>query len=82
MLRAIRVQVNAHECKRFVIVLKYEGQSEYRYLVASNLSWRGQDIANAYTLRWLVEVFVRTLKPTLTSLQCPNNKAKIVRRNL
>ena len=62
MFRAIRVHVNAHECKRFVIALKYEGQSEYRYLVASNLSWRGQDIANAYTLRWLVEVFFEDTK--------------------
>lgn len=62
MFRAIRVYVNAHECKRFVIALKYEGQSEYRYLVASNVSWRGQDIANAYTLRWLVEVFFEDTK--------------------
>lgn len=62
MFRAIRVYVNAHECKRFVIALKYEGQSEYRYFVASNLSWRGQDIANAYTLRWLVEVFFEDTK--------------------
>ena len=62
MFRAIRVHVNAHGCKRFVIALKYEGQSGYRYLVASNLSWRGQDIANAYTLRWLVEVFFEDTK--------------------
>ena len=62
MYRAIRVHVNAHGCKRFVIALRYEGQSEYRYLVASNLSWRGQDISNAYTLRWLVEVFFEDTK--------------------
>lgn len=62
MFRAVRVHVNAHGCKRFVIALKYENQSEYRYLVASNLSWRGQDIANAYTLRWLVEVFFEDTK--------------------
>ncbi|MDC0535522.1 transposase [Francisellaceae bacterium] len=62
MYRAVRVHVNAHGCKRFVIALKYEGQSEYRYLVASNLSWRGQDILNAYTLRWLVEVFFEDTK--------------------
>lgn len=62
MFRAIRVHVNAHGCKRFVIALKYEGQSEYRYLVASNVSWRGQDIASAYTLRWLVEVFFQDTK--------------------
>ena len=39
--------------------MKYEDQSAYRYLVASDLSWRGQDIVNAYTLRWLVEVFIQ-----------------------
>ena len=50
MFSAIRVHVNARECKHFVIALKYEGQSEYRYLVAENLSWRGQDISNANTL--------------------------------
>lgn len=62
MYRAIRVHVNAHGCKRFVIAIKYEEQSAYRYLVASDLSWRGQDIANAYTLRWLVEVFFQDTK--------------------
>ena len=62
MYRAIRVHVNAHGCKRFVIAIKYEEQSAYRYLVASDLSWRGQDVADAYTLRWLVEVFIQDTK--------------------
>ena len=35
-----RLYVNAHQCKRFVIALQYEGENEYRYLVASHLSWR------------------------------------------
>ena len=57
-----RLQVKAHGKKRFVIALKYEGESEYRYLVASNLSWRAIDIARAYTLRWLIEVFIEDWK--------------------
>ncbi len=57
-----RLYVNAHQSKRFVIALKYENESEYRYLVASNLSWRTQDIIQADTYRWLVEVFFEDWK--------------------
>lgn len=52
-----RLHVCAHGTKRFVIALKYEGEEQYRYLVASDLSWTTQDILKAHTLRWLVEVF-------------------------
>jgi len=52
-----RLKVDAHGVKRFVIALKYEDEEDYRYLVASDLSWRTKDIIQAYTLRWLVEVF-------------------------
>jgi hypothetical protein len=37
--------------KRFVIALKYSGESEYRYLVATALSWRTIDITQAYSIR-------------------------------
>jgi len=57
-----RLQVNAHGKKRFVIALKYEGEEEYRYLVAKDMSWRTMDIAQAYTLRWLVEVVLQDWK--------------------
>jgi len=43
--------------KRFVIAIKYEGEEQYRYLVASDLSWSTTDILKAQSLRWLVEVF-------------------------
>jgi hypothetical protein len=33
-----------------------------RYLVATEMSWRAVDIASAYTLRWLVEVFFEDWK--------------------
>jgi hypothetical protein len=57
-----RLYVEAHGKKRFVIALQYEGESEYRYLVASDLSWRTEDIVQAFTLRWLVEVFIQDWK--------------------
>jgi hypothetical protein len=57
-----RLKVNAHGKKRFVIALKYEGESDYRYLVATDMSWRTLDIIQAYTLRWLVEVFFEDWK--------------------
>ncbi|NJO17026.1 MAG: hypothetical protein HC877_15175 [Thioploca sp.] len=53
-----RLDVNAHQSKRFVIALQYENKSQYRYLVTSDLSWRTQ----AYTYRWLVEVFFEDWK--------------------
>lgn len=52
-----RLYVPSHDQKRFVIALKYEGEIEYRYLMASNLSWTMKEIINTFTLRWLIEVF-------------------------
>jgi hypothetical protein len=57
-----RLHVCAHGKKRFVIALKYPGETEYRYLVATDLSWRTLDIVQVYTLRWLVEVFLEDWK--------------------
>jgi len=57
-----RLHVKAHGKKRFVIAVKYEGEKEYRYLVATDMSWRTEDIIRAYTLRWLVEVFFEDWK--------------------
>ena len=58
-----RLKVDAHGGKMlFVIALKYEGEEEYRYLAATDLSWRAIDIIQAYSLRWLVEVFFEDWK--------------------
>ena len=57
-----RLKVSAHDKKRFVIALKYEDESDYRYLVATQMSWRTLDIIQAYSLRWLVEVFFEDWK--------------------
>jgi len=54
--------VYAHHQKRLVIALKYDGETEYRYLVASDLSWRVLDVLEVYGLRWLVEVFFQDWK--------------------
>lgn len=61
-MRAARLYVKAHNKRRFVVALKYEGEDDYRYLVASDMSWRHFDIARLYTLRWLVEVFIQDWK--------------------
>ena len=42
--------------------MKYPGETEYRFLVATDLSWRTIDIVQAYTLRWLIEVFFEDWK--------------------
>lgn len=62
MVGSARVHVCAHGKKRFVIALKHSGEDEYRYLVATDLSWRTLDIVQAHTLRWLVEVFLEDWK--------------------
>lgn len=52
-----RLQVPSHGKKRFVIALKYQGEEAYRFLIGSDLSWNMREIIQAYTLRWLIEVF-------------------------
>jgi len=61
-LLAARLRVKSHGKKRFVVALKYEGEMEYRFIVACDLTWRHKDIVQAYTLRWLVEVFIADWK--------------------
>jgi hypothetical protein len=61
-MSSARLKVTAHGKKRFVVALKYEGESDYRYLVATDMTWRTMDIIQAYTLRWLVEVFFEDWK--------------------
>ena len=57
-----RLYVKAHNKRRFIVALKYENEEEYRFLVASNLSWHHADIAKLYSLRWLIEVFIQDWK--------------------
>ncbi|MEW5960914.1 MAG: transposase [Chloroflexota bacterium] len=59
---AAHLYVYAHHQKRLVIALKYDDETDYRYLVASDLSWRVVDVLEVYGLRWLVEVFFQDWK--------------------
>src|SRR5262245_46736559 len=52
----------AETYSRFIVAIKYEEEECYRYLIASDLSWRTLDIVQGHTLRWLVEVFIQDWK--------------------
>jgi hypothetical protein len=62
LICSARLYVCAHKTKRFVVALKYQGEDAYRYLIASDLTWRTLDIVQGQTLRWLVEVFIQDWK--------------------
>jgi hypothetical protein len=56
IVASARLYLCAHNTKRFIMALKYAGEESYRYLIASDLTWRTLDIVQAHTLRWLVEI--------------------------
>ena len=62
MVGSARWYVCAHKTKRFIVAIKYDEEETYRYLIASDLSWRTLDIVQGHTLRWLVEVFMQDWK--------------------
>jgi hypothetical protein len=62
MVGSARLYVCSHHTKRFIVAIQYEGEETYRYLMASDLTWRTLDIVQGHTLRWLVEVFVQDWK--------------------
>jgi hypothetical protein len=62
MVRSARFYVCSHQTKRFIVAIKYEEEETYRYLMASDLTWRTLDIVQGHSLRWLVEVFVQDWK--------------------
>lgn len=62
VMLAARLFVKAHRTKRFVVAIRYADEKDYRFLVASELSWRQMDIARMYSSRWLVEVFIEDWK--------------------
>lgn len=61
-LGSARLSVNSHGKKRFVLALKYDEDDKYRYIVATDMTWRALDITQARTLRWLIEVFFEDWK--------------------
>ena len=62
LVGSARLSVCAHQTKRFLVAIKYAEEKTYRYLIASDLSWRTLDIVQGHTLRWLVEVFIQDWK--------------------
>lgn len=57
------VKVKSHQWKkRMIVALKYDGELEYRYLIATDMSWNARSIVQTYSLRWLVEVFFQDWK--------------------
>src|SRR6266699_1800017 len=46
-----RLYVCSHKTKRFIVAIKYEEEETYRYLIASDLSWRTLDIVQGHSLR-------------------------------
>ena len=60
--RSGRFKVKSHKKKYFVIALKYSDESEYRYLIAQDMTWRDTDIIKTFAFRWLVEVFIQDWK--------------------
>ena len=57
-----RLYVCSHHTKRLIVAIKYAEEETYRYLIASDLSWRTLDVVQGQTLRWLVEVFIQDWK--------------------
>jgi hypothetical protein len=55
-------RVDAHHSKRLIIAYKYEGEAEFRYVFATNMSWMPHHVIATYTFRWLVEVFISDWK--------------------
>ena len=59
---SVIAKVNSHGKKRLIIALKYDGEANYRYIVAQNMTWRVQDVLECFSIRWLVEVFFQDWK--------------------
>lgn len=57
-----KLWVAAHEEKRIIVAIRYENQKDFRYIIASDMSWQYIDVIQAYTLRWLIEVFFQDWK--------------------
>ena len=59
---SVIAKVKAHDEKRLIIAYKYQGETEYRYVFATDMSWMPHHVIATYSLRWLVEVFISDWK--------------------
>src|SRR2546425_9974742 len=62
MVGSARLYVCSHKTKRLIVAIKYEDEETYRYLIASDLSWRTLDVVQGHTLRLLVEGCIQDWK--------------------
>lgn len=62
IVSSARLYVCSHEIKRFIVAVRYPENKNFRYLVATDLSWRTKDIITGYSYRWLIEVFIEDNK--------------------
>ena len=60
--RSIKCKIKSHDARYFLIALKYDDENDYRYLIASDMTWRDIDIIKTYAFRWLVEVCIQDWK--------------------
>ncbi len=56
-MASARLHIKSLGRKMLIVALKYEGEAEYRYLSASDLTWRSIDVIQQYSWRWIIEVF-------------------------
>lgn len=60
---SVVAKVKAHdEHKRLIVAYKYEGEAEFRYVFATDMSWTPHHVIETYSLRWLIEVFISDWK--------------------
>ena len=59
---SVIAKVNVHEKKRLIVAYKYEGEAEFRYVFATDMSWTPHHVIQTYSLRWLIEVFISDWK--------------------
>lgn len=57
-----RLFVKSLNRKMHVVAFRYEGEEKLRYICASQLTWRAEDIILSYGFRWLVEVVIEDWK--------------------
>lgn len=60
--KSSRLWVNAHKRWYHVVAMRYEGEEDFRYLCATDVTWRAEDIIRAYAYRWIVEVVIEDSK--------------------
>ena len=60
--KAARVFVKRYQRKVLVVAIRYDANSPWQYLFGTDISWTAKSIIQAYSLRWLVEVFFEDWK--------------------